>query len=121
MGKINTKYRSAYAASKHGVVGYLDSIRLELQEYDVNVCNIMPGFIATNIVKNAIGSTNEIIANNENDLGMKPKIFANKALKAIYNKKSNVIISGFKEKFAVSFKSHFPVLFDVFIKNRKVI
>lgn len=121
MGKINTKYRSAYAASKHGVVGYLDSIRLELQEYDVNVCNIMPGFIATNIVKNAIGSTNEIIANNENDLGMKPKIFANKALKAIYNKKSNVIISGFKEKFAVSFKRHFPVLFDVFIKNRKVI
>jgi short-subunit dehydrogenase len=121
MGKINTKYRSAYAAAKHGVVGYFDSIRLELAEYQVNVCNIMPGFVATNIAKNAVGSNEHIIANSENDCGMKPEVFAKKAIEAIYKKKSNVIIGGFKEKFAVKIKNYFPSLFDLFIKNKKVI
>ena len=121
MGKINTKYRSAYAAAKHGVVGYFDSIRLELTEYHVNVCNIMPGFVATNIAKNAVGSNEQIIENSENDCVMKPEVFAKKAIEAIYKRKSNVVIGGFKEKFAVIFKSYFPSLFDSFIKNKKVI
>ena len=32
MGKINTKYRSSYAAAKHGVVGFFESLRLEVED-----------------------------------------------------------------------------------------
>jgi dehydrogenase/reductase SDR family member 7B len=121
MGKINTKYRSAYAASKHGVVGFYDSIRLELNEFGVNVCNIMPGFVATNITKNAIGSTQKLINNNENQNGLTPENFANQAIKAIINRKQNVYIGGFKEKVAMILKRISPKLFDFFIKDKKVI
>jgi dehydrogenase/reductase SDR family member 7B len=121
MGKINTKYRSAYAASKHGVVGFYDSIRLELNEFGVNVCNIMPGFVATNITKNAIGSTQKLINNNENQNGLTPENFANLAIKAIINRKQNVYIGGFKEKVALILKRISPKLFDFFIKDKKVI
>ena len=120
MGKINTKYRSAYAAAKHGVVGYFESLRLELEEDGVNVCNIMPGFIATNITKNAVGSTEEISKNSQNNLGMTPDVLAQKALAAIYARKGNVYIGGVRERAAMILKRLSPSLFDKFIKNQKV-
>ncbi len=120
MGKINTKYRTTYAAAKHGVVGYFESLRLELEEDGVNVCNIMPGFIATNITKNAVGSTEEISKNSQNNSGLTAEEFAQQALKAIYDRKGNVYIGGFKEKVAMLLKRLSPAIFDMFIKNQKV-
>ena len=120
MGKINTKYRTSYAAAKHGVVGYFESLRLELEDEGVNVCNIMPGFIATNIVKNAVGSTNEISKNSQNNKGLTPENFSTKALTAIAKRRGNVYIGGLKEKVAMLLKRLSPTLFDTFIKNKKV-
>jgi dehydrogenase/reductase SDR family protein 7B len=118
MGKINTKYRTAYAAAKHGLVGYFESLRLEL-DGTVNVCNIMPGFIATNIVKNAVSQSYN--PNNQNASGIKPDEFAKKALKAIYARKNNVYIGGIKEQFAMLLKRISPTIFDIFIKKMKVV
>lgn len=120
MGKINTKYRSAYAAAKHGVVGYFESLRLELEEDGVNVCNIMPGFIATNIAKNAVGATEDIVKNSQNNLGLTPEDFAKQAILAIYQRKGNVYIGGFKERAAMLLKRFSPSLFDKFIVKQKV-
>jgi short-subunit dehydrogenase len=118
MGKINTKYRTAYAAAKHGTVGYFESLRLELG-HKVNICNIMPGFIATNIVKNAVSKSYN--PNNQNAAGMKTDDFAKIALGAIYAKKKNVYIGGIKEQFAMLLKRMSPALFDWFIKDIKVV
>jgi short-subunit dehydrogenase len=52
-GKLSTAYRSSYTGSKHAFIGILDSIRSELKPYGVRVCNVMPGFIKTNLSKNA--------------------------------------------------------------------
>lgn len=120
MGKVNTQYRTTYAAAKHGIVGYFESLRLELEDMGVNVCNIMPGFIATNITKNAVGSTEEISKNSQNNLGLSPEVFAEKALTAIYQRKGNVYIGGMKERAAMLLKRLSPSLFDYFIKNQKV-
>lgn len=120
MGKINTKYRSAYAAAKHGVVGYFESLRLELADEGVNVCNIMPGFIATNIAKNAVGATEDIIKNSQKNLGLSPENFAKQAINAIYQRKGNVYIGGFKEWAAMLLKRLSPSLFDKFIVKQKV-
>ncbi|HMP28177.1 MAG TPA: SDR family oxidoreductase [Saprospiraceae bacterium] len=120
MGKINTKYRSAYAASKHAIIGYFDCLRLEVEDYGVNIINIIPGYIATNITKNAVGSTEDIIQNSENNKGLTPDRFAQKAIDAISKRKKNVYIGGLLEGFAIKFKMFAPNLFDKFIKNKKV-
>ena len=120
MGKINTKYRSAYAASKHALTGYFDSLRLEVEDEGVNVCMIFPGFIATNITRNAVGSTEEIIETSQNNKGMKPDEFAMRATYAIQRKAKQKYIGGFKEGFAMWFKKMAPRLFDKFIKHQKV-
>lgn len=54
--KLATAYRSSYAASKHALLGILDSLRSELADKNIVVTNILPGYIKTNISKNALGS-----------------------------------------------------------------
>jgi NAD(P)-dependent dehydrogenase (short-subunit alcohol dehydrogenase family) len=48
-------YQAAYGASKHGVAGFIEALRLELQEegLPVSVTNIMPGTINTNLFNKA--------------------------------------------------------------------
>jgi short-subunit dehydrogenase len=117
MGKINTKYRTTYAASKHGMIGYFDSLRLEL-EGKVKITNIMPGFINTNIVKNAVST--EYKEQNLNKAGMSATHFAIKAVRAIAKQKREIYIGGFLEGFALVMKRLSPTLFDLIIKNKKV-
>lgn len=118
--KINTKYRSTYAAAKHGVVGFFESLRLEVENLGLNVCHILPGFIATNIAKNAVGITEEGLQNSRNALGMQAAVFAQKALKAIQQRQKNVYIGGVKERLAMLLKRLTPGIFDWVIKNQKV-
>jgi NAD(P)-dependent dehydrogenase (short-subunit alcohol dehydrogenase family) len=48
--------QSAYAASKHGMVGFLDSLRMELEQegIPISVVNIMPGSINTPFFNKAL-------------------------------------------------------------------
>jgi uncharacterized protein len=47
-GKIATPKSSVYSATKHAVLGYTNSLRMELNEFNVYVTSVNPGPIATN-------------------------------------------------------------------------
>lgn len=53
-GKLAPAYRSSYAGSKHALIGIMDTLRTELRPNGIKVCNIMPGYIKTNVSKNAM-------------------------------------------------------------------
>lgn len=55
-GMVSLPFQSAYAASKHGVVGFLDSLRLELQREGapISVTNILPAAINTPLFQKAL-------------------------------------------------------------------
>ncbi len=55
-GRISLPFQSAYAASKHGVVGFLDSLRIELdrERIPVSITNIMPAGINTPFFEKAL-------------------------------------------------------------------
>ena len=55
-GLIGVPTRTGYAASKHAMRGFFDSLRIELAEAGVSVTMIYPGFVATGIRENATGS-----------------------------------------------------------------
>lgn len=42
--------RSSYAASKHALVGFFDSLRAEQARRGVGVLNIFPGYVRTRFV-----------------------------------------------------------------------
>jgi short-subunit dehydrogenase len=47
-GKLATPKSSVYSATKHAVLGYTNSLRMELADYNVHVTSVNPGPIATN-------------------------------------------------------------------------
>jgi short-subunit dehydrogenase len=54
-GKNGLPKRSGYAASKHAMVGFFDSLRIELEEHGISVTIIYPDFVATESHKKAFG------------------------------------------------------------------
>ena len=55
-GLVGVPTRTGYAASKHAMRGFFDSLRIELAESNVSVTMIYPGFVATGIRENATGA-----------------------------------------------------------------
>lgn len=54
-GKTGVPTRSGYAASKHAMQGFLDSIRIELASSGVDVLVVSPGFVRTDIRAKVLG------------------------------------------------------------------
>ncbi len=58
-GRTGVPKRAAYAASKHALHGYFDSLRIELLGTGVSVTSICPGFVHTSLREQALGAGGE--------------------------------------------------------------
>ena len=58
-GLTGVPERSAYAGSKHAMIGFFDSLRIELAGSGVDVSVIAPDFVVSEIHKRAIGPDGE--------------------------------------------------------------
>ena len=61
-GRTGVPTRTGYAASKHAMTGFFDSLRIELADSGVAVTMIYPGFVSTGIRENASGPDGKPIA-----------------------------------------------------------
>jgi dehydrogenase/reductase SDR family member 7B len=120
MGYLDTPLRSGYAASKHALHGYFDSLRTEVWRDNIKVTIVCPGFVKTNISFNALaadgrqhGRMDKVQAS-----GISADVCAAKTLDAIARGKQEVMIGG-KEVLAVYVKRFLPSLYSKFV--RKVI
>ena len=122
VGKIGTPLRSSYAASKHALHGFFDSLRAEIHQENIAVTLVCPGFINTNISKNALtgNGTPQQKMDAATAKGIQPERFAKLMLKAIEQRKEEVYISGAKEKLGVYVKRLFPKIFSMMIKKMSV-
>lgn len=121
VGKFGTRYRSAYAASKHALHGYFDSLRAELANHHIHITMICPGFIKTNVSINALtadGSTQNTMDDAQAN-GMDASLCAQKIIQAIAKQKEEVYIGG-KEIYGVWLKRFFPKLFSKLMRKAKV-
>lgn len=122
VGKIGTPLRSSYAASKHALHGFYDSLRAEHFNDNIAVTLVCPGFVKTNISKNALtgdGSPQDKM-DNATANGIQPDRFAKLMAKAIKQKKEEVYISGAKEKLGVYVKRWMPKVFSIMIRKMSV-
>ena len=122
VGLIGTPLRSSYAASKHALHGFFDSLRAEVYDYNIAVTLICPGFVSTNISMNALtgDGTSQQKMDTATANGISPERFAKLMAKAIDSKKEEAYISGFKEKLGVYVKRWFPRVFSVMIRKLSV-
>ncbi len=120
-GKFGTRLRSAYAASKHALHGYFDSLRSEVFDKNITITLICPGFIKTNVSVNAVtadGSPQGTMDGGQEN-GMPVQECAAKIVAAIKAKKEEVYIGG-KEVKGVWLKRFFPLRFSKYMRTAKV-
>jgi short-subunit dehydrogenase len=124
MGLIGTPYRSGYAAAKHALHGFFDSMRAELwkESKSIHVTMICPGWVKTNVSLNALmgdgSQLNQI--DSTTDSGLEPRKVASKIVAAIRSRKKEVYIGGLKEVSAVYLNRFFPSLFAMIVRKAKV-
>ncbi|MEO1262110.1 MAG: SDR family oxidoreductase [Bacteroidota bacterium] len=121
MGKFGAPMRSGYAAAKHGLHGFFDVLRAENYKENVKVTLVCPGYIRTNISKNALVGNGEKqgTMDEKTDQGMTPESLARKILRAIKKEKEEVVFGG-TEAMAVYLKRFFPGLLSKIVRTAKV-
>jgi len=121
VGKIGTQLRSAYAASKHALHGWFDSLRVELDPYNIDVTLVCPGFIATELTMNALTEDGTPLKqmNQAQVNGMSTQVFAEKLLPKLAARKQEIAIGG-KEIAAIYVKRFFPGLLHKILLRTKV-
>lgn len=112
--EVGVPYQTAYAASKHGMKGYLEVLRLELahDKVPISVTNIMPSGINTPFFNNA-----------RTKLGVKPtalrpiyqpKLVADAIVYAAEHPVPEITVGGGGLLFALT-KRYAPILTDTFL------
>ncbi len=123
VGKFGTPYRTGYSASKHALHGFYDSLRAEMmmQNNQIDVTILCPGFVSTDISFNALGSDGLAthVHDDSNANGITPEEFSRRAIPIVNAKKFEDYIGG-KEVFGVLLKRFFPSIFANKIARTKV-
>lgn len=119
-GKFGYYQRSGYAASKHALHGYYESLYLENRLQGIHVTMICPGSIKTNISHNAINKEGQPTGVSEERLekGMDAVACAQQIVSAVAKNKKEVLI-GNKELIPVYLKRYLPSLFWRIIQSIK--
>lgn len=118
VGHIGTPMRSAYAASKHALHGFFDSLRAELWRDGIAVTMVCPGFVRTEVSINALAADGGIhgVLDRGQASGMDPDRCAAKILKGLQRKRAEVWVGG-KEVYAAWAERLCPPLFRYMVKR----
>ncbi|MBI1268388.1 MAG: SDR family oxidoreductase [Cryomorphaceae bacterium] len=121
MGVFSSPMRSGYCGAKHALHGYFDALRAEHHKDNISVTLVCPGFIHTNISKNAMIGTGEKqgTMDQATGAGMSAADCARKLVHGVSNQKAEIYIGG-KEILAVYIKRFFPALLRRMMKKVKV-
>jgi short-subunit dehydrogenase len=99
-GKVGVPMRTAYCAAKFGIAGYADALRAEVGHLGLQVHNIYPGSIRTDVSRNALtadgskrGVSDQVIDN-----GIDPDMAVAEMIAAMLNGEREIIIAEGAEK-----------------------
>jgi short-subunit dehydrogenase len=121
LGKFGVAHRSAYAASKHALQGFFDSLRAEVHDAGVTVTLVCPGPVQTSASLNALtgdgqpyGMMDEYLAR-----GLTPEACAAQILSAIAQKKREIYPAR-QGRYALLLSRYAPGLFSRLIRRTRL-
>jgi dehydrogenase/reductase SDR family protein 7B len=122
-GKFSTPFRSIYSASKMALQGLCDGLRAELWEDGIKVSLVVPGYVKTDISKNAFSADGK--KHGKMDPNQEAGISADKAAKKIISgikKEKREIFIGLvaKTRVALFLARFFPGILAKILRNAKV-
>ena len=116
-GRVGPVLRTGYAAAKHGLIGYCDALRAEVESaYGIKVTTVLPGSVRTQVAANALqgdGSPRGVSDANI-DAGMDPDECAGRTLEAVAAGTRELVVAEGAEAFAAALRWQDPErLFDL--------
>jgi short-subunit dehydrogenase len=123
-GIIGTPYRTAYAAAKHALQGFFNSLRAELwkENPSIFVTMICPGWTNTNLSITALkgDGSPQNKKDDTHEKGLTSTFVAQKIVDAIIHRKREIYVGGWKETMAAYLHRFTPGLFARIIRKAKV-
>ena len=121
MGKFSSPFRSAYCGAKHALHGFFDALRLEHDKDRIKVTMICPGFVNTDVARNALtgDGSKQGYQDEMTQQGLDVNVFVKKMVKAIRREKYEAYIGKF-EKFGIYVKRLSPRLIHKLVSKSKV-
>ncbi|HYN45933.1 MAG TPA: SDR family NAD(P)-dependent oxidoreductase [Allosphingosinicella sp.] len=116
-GRLGPVLRTAYAAAKHGLIGYCDALRAEVEAaYGIKVTTVLPGSIKTQVAANALqgDGTARGVSDANIEAGMDPAECARRILDAVAAGTRELVVAEGAEAFAAGLRWQDPErLFDL--------
>jgi len=121
MGKFGSPYRSGYCGAKHALHGFFDVLRMEHEKDGIQVTLICPGFVQTNVAKNALTADGSLQQTDDEATqnGLPLDVFIPKMITAVERQKFEAYI-GKKEIMGVWVKRFFPRLLHKLVLKSQV-
>ncbi|HYI48862.1 MAG TPA: SDR family NAD(P)-dependent oxidoreductase [Allosphingosinicella sp.] len=116
-GRLGPVLRTAYAAAKHGLIGYGDALRAEVETaYGIKVTNVLPGSVRTGVAANALQGDGSARGTSDANIeaGMDPAECARRILDGVAEGRREIVVAEGAEAFAASLRFQDPErLFDM--------
>ena len=119
MGYVGTPGRSTYAAAKHALHGYFDSLRTEVWRERIGVTLVCPGYVKTAVSDNAVGPRGEKHGQMDapHQRGLSAAACADAIVRAVANGRDEIYVG--REAFAIYLQRFLPWLFFRVIRRMK--
>ncbi len=120
-GKYGVPKIAAYAASKHALHGFYETLRSEINDYNIYITIIIPGIIKTRITAHALTGTGEKFGKIDKTFqnAYPPDLAAKKIVIAILKKKESAFVGG-TEGITLFLNRLSPWLLRRFIRNHPI-
>lgn len=120
-GRLGTVLRTGYCAAKHGLIGYLDALRAEVEQaYGIKVTTVLPGSVRTQVAANALQADGSARGDSDAniDAGMDPAECARRILNGMAVGQREIIVADGAEAFAAGLRFTDPErLFDMLARE----
>lgn len=120
-GRIGTVLRTGYCAAKHGLIGYLDALRAEVEQgYGIRVTTVLPGSVRTQVAANALLADGSARGESDPNIeaGMDPAECARRILAGIARGEREILVADGAEAHAAALRFSDPDrLFDMLAKE----
>jgi dehydrogenase/reductase SDR family protein 7B len=124
MGYLGTPGRSSYAAAKHALHGYFDSLRAEVWRQGIKVTLACPGYVKTHVSANAFDAqgARHAVTDPTHERGIPPEKCARAIIRAVAHGREEATFGmGGPEIFAIYLKRWVPWLVSRVVRRMKFV
>jgi dehydrogenase/reductase SDR family member 7B len=122
-GRVGPVLRTGYAAAKHGLIGYADALRGEVETaYGIRVVSVLPGSVRTGIAESALQADGSARGTSDANIeaGMAPAECARRILAGLAEGRREILVAEGLEAMAAALRWQNPDrLFDLLAAEGK--